>query len=181
MNKIDPLDHIGLIHTVAHRWVTPSPNMFPLDDRLSVGYIALVKAIENYNPAKGVAFSSYAYVVIQRHLHRHQITNEHQGFAMPYNPVEPAPKVGTMPRKKEINDRSILNEDLFELIDNKDYIETILSRCSKKEKYILNNMLQGRSQVEIAKDLGCGKANVSRIYNLVLKRERELYNANSGT
>ena len=169
--KINPDDHIGLIHMVARKWIPPAPGVFPLEDRLSVGYIGLLKAIENYDPSKGVKFSTYAHRVIQTHLLTHQRRHEHRGFEMPHNPVQDAPKVSSISK----TNGGSYSSGFEKAIENKEYIDNILSRCTSEEKFVLRNIFAGRKNADIGKDMGCGKANVSRIYRIIIKRERKLY------
>jgi RNA polymerase sigma factor (sigma-70 family) len=59
--------HQGLIHAVIRRegsgWLT-------YEEALQAGRIGLWRAILNYDPRRGTAFSTYAWVAIRRHIHR---------------------------------------------------------------------------------------------------------------
>jgi RNA polymerase sigma-B factor len=56
-----------LAERVAHRYVRPGD---PIDDLLQVARLALVKAVDRFDPARGVAFSSYAVPTITGELKR---------------------------------------------------------------------------------------------------------------
>ena len=57
----------GIIYKTARRYV----GVAELEDLTQEGYIALCAAVEGFNPAAGVKFSSYAGVCIKRHLQRY--------------------------------------------------------------------------------------------------------------
>ena len=56
-----------LAERVAHRYVRPGE---PVDDLLQVARLALVKAVDRFDPERGVAFSSYAVPTITGELKR---------------------------------------------------------------------------------------------------------------
>jgi RNA polymerase sigma-B factor len=71
----DPLDRdaiterfLPLARRLARRYQRPDE---PFDDLLQVAYLGLVKAIDRYDPARPVAFSSYAVPTILGELRRH--------------------------------------------------------------------------------------------------------------
>lgn len=57
----------GLIYKTAKRYA----GVAELEDLTQEGYLALCAAVEGYNPAEGVKFSSYAGICIKRHLQRY--------------------------------------------------------------------------------------------------------------
>jgi RNA polymerase sigma factor (sigma-70 family) len=59
--------HEGLIHAVIRREGSGS---LTYEEALQAGRIGLWRAILNYDPARGAAFSTYAWVAIRRHIHR---------------------------------------------------------------------------------------------------------------
>jgi RNA polymerase sigma factor (sigma-70 family) len=59
--------HEGLIHAVIRREGSGS---LTYDEALQAGRIGLWRAILNYDPARGTAFSTYAWVAIRRHIGR---------------------------------------------------------------------------------------------------------------
>ena len=64
--------YLPLAHTIARRYRSPR---VPLEDLVQVAAIGLMKAIDRYDPARGVAFSSYAVPTmvgeVQRHFRDH--------------------------------------------------------------------------------------------------------------
>lgn len=59
--------HEGLIHAVIRREGSGS---LIYEEALQAGRIGLWRAILNYDPARGTAFSTYAWVAIRRHIRR---------------------------------------------------------------------------------------------------------------
>ncbi len=59
--------HEGLIHAVIRREGSGS---LTYEEALQAGRIGLWRAILNYDPTRGTAFSTYAWVAIGRHIHR---------------------------------------------------------------------------------------------------------------
>jgi RNA polymerase sigma factor (sigma-70 family) len=60
-------DNEGLIHAVIRREGSGS---LSYEEALQVGRIGLWRALLGYDPSRGTAFSTYAWVAIQRHIRR---------------------------------------------------------------------------------------------------------------
>ena len=59
--------HDGLVHAVIRR---EGGGTLTYEEALQAGRIGLWRAILGYDPARGTAFSTYAWVAIRRHIHR---------------------------------------------------------------------------------------------------------------
>jgi RNA polymerase sigma factor (sigma-70 family) len=59
--------HDGLVHAYIRRH---GGGDISYEEALQAGRIGLWRAIQGYDPARGTAFSSYAWVAIWRHIHR---------------------------------------------------------------------------------------------------------------
>jgi RNA polymerase sigma factor (sigma-70 family) len=59
--------HDGLVHAFIHR---QGGGDIPYEEALQAGRIGLWRAIQGYDPTRGTAFSTYAWVAICRHIHR---------------------------------------------------------------------------------------------------------------
>nr|WP_268869604.1 SigB/SigF/SigG family RNA polymerase sigma factor [Conexibacter woesei] len=60
--------HLGLAHHLARRY---SDRGEPLDDLVQVASLGLLKAVDRFDPARGVSFASYAVPTILGELRRH--------------------------------------------------------------------------------------------------------------
>jgi len=59
--------HDGLVHAYIQR---QGGGDIPYEEALQAGRIGLWRAIRGYDPARGTAFSTYAWVAIWRHIYR---------------------------------------------------------------------------------------------------------------
>ncbi len=60
-------EHDGLVHAFIRR---QGGGDIPYEEALQAGRIGLWRAIRGYDPTRGTAFSTYAWVAICRHIHR---------------------------------------------------------------------------------------------------------------
>jgi RNA polymerase sigma factor (sigma-70 family) len=58
--------HDGLVHAFIRR---QGGGDIPYEEALQAGRVGLWRAIQGYDPARGTAFSTYAWVAICRHIH----------------------------------------------------------------------------------------------------------------
>ncbi|NIN68595.1 MAG: hypothetical protein GTO63_28595, partial [Anaerolineae bacterium] len=59
--------HEGLVHAVIRR---EGSGVLSYEEALQAGRIGLWRALLGYDPARGTAFSTYAWVAIRRHIRR---------------------------------------------------------------------------------------------------------------
>ena len=145
--------------------VLKSLNLNPLDEDLfQIGVIGLLKAIDSFDQEKGFKFSSYASVYIR-------------------NEVLEAIRI---PKKRILNVLSldkVLWEDDFTLEDTissgerfddllvlKVDLENAMGRLKEREKFILNLLISGETQISIAKKLGMTRQNVKRILKNIQRK-----------
>lgn len=73
----DPTDHIGLAHSVARRmWLSRPWRYMEFSDVLQEALLGLCRAAKNYDPSKGVAFSTYATRAMERTIKRAYYANK---------------------------------------------------------------------------------------------------------
>ncbi len=100
--------HEGLIHAVIRREGSGS---LTYEEALQAGRIGLWRAILNYDPARGTAFSTYAWVAIRRHIHRAAT----QAVGDPRCQLLPCPPCRT-PDLDERLEQALIHEVLFTLL-----------------------------------------------------------------
>jgi len=58
-------DHIDLVHYIVGRVTVTLPDSVDREDLVSAGIIGLIKAVDRFDPARGVKFETYASTVIR--------------------------------------------------------------------------------------------------------------------
>ena len=172
---INPEDHLNIAYKLAHEWNTPE-YFFPKEERISVALLGLTVAAKGFDESKGYKFSTYAHTTIRNHLAK---------FA--FEECRPAIRIPRSNRKDRVLPK--VEESLLDMIskeqnslvavENKEFVNGILSRCTPQQKFILNEILKGKLQYEVAKTLKCSNQHVSEQYNRILRRERKRLNENS--
>ena len=72
-------EHLGMVHHLASRFVKRSER---LEDLVQVGIIGLIKAVDRFDPSRGIDFSSFAVPTIVGEIKRHF---RDKGWAMHVN------------------------------------------------------------------------------------------------
>lgn len=102
------LRHEGLIHAVIRRERSGS---LTYEEALHAGRIGLWRAILGYDPGRGTAFSTYAWVAIRRHIHRAvRQADSDPGWLLVPHPPRQAPDLD------EIVERALVHDALFALL-----------------------------------------------------------------
>lgn len=86
----------GLVFKVANKWARKCPE--PVEDLAQIGHIGLLSAIDKFDPAKNIAFSSFAVPYIQGAIQHH--LRAHWGsIKIPQRAFEDASKVRRLQRQ----------------------------------------------------------------------------------
>lgn len=74
----------GLLHIIVMDYRIPK---YEIEDLLSESYIALIKAVDNFDPTRGVTFTTALKVFVRQHLNRlyNEVTCQKR-----YNGMDPA-------------------------------------------------------------------------------------------
>jgi RNA polymerase sigma factor (sigma-70 family) len=87
--------HDGLVHAFIRR---QGGGDIPYEEALQAGRVGLWRAIQGYDPTRGTAFSTYAWVAICRHIHSRakELNWDIDGWSqeMPASWIVPDPAVG---------------------------------------------------------------------------------------
>ena len=158
------LNNVGMVGIVLK-----SLNLNPFDEDLfSIGLIGVVKAVNTFNPDKGVKFSAYATQIMRNEI---LATFRKKRIIPVFSLDEPCDLW---------NGESV---DFTEMIaDNRRFeeeaiadmqMEQIFSTLSDREKKIISLSMDGKTQTEIAKTCGISQAQVSRIRKSIYKKWRK--------
>ena len=102
--------HDGLVHAYIQR---QGGGDIPYEEALQAGRIGLWRAIQGYDPARGTAFSTYAWVAIWRHIYRRgQELSQDSDVGMPERPAS-----GVMLDPVEEVERHLTIDALHDLVD----------------------------------------------------------------
>lgn len=111
------------------------------EDILQEGFLGLHKAVKTYDKNRGIKFSSYAVRCIDNSI---KMFLRHNNKNITYTDID-----------------DLRNND-FEIDFNKLEIDLIMRQLSVGQKAILNKLLAGETQGEIANDFGLSQASISR-------------------
>ena len=101
--------HDGLVHAYIQR---RGGGNIPYEEALQAGRIGLWKALQGYDPARGTAFSTYAWVAIWRQIYRRvQELSRDTAVCLPEMPATRA-----MPDLAEALDRELTTRALHHLV-----------------------------------------------------------------
>lgn len=133
------------------------------EDLYQEGLIALHNAYKNYNPKQNVKFSTYAYMIINRSLHRYyyqQITH-YQNESYSLDNVE------LYDHNKLIGDNLVGDHGLrYELEDKKTMADKFFTILSLEDQHIVALRINNNSYKEIAEKLNI---TVKRVDNRLLR------------
>lgn len=128
------------------------------EDLFSIGLIGLVKAVNTFNPDKGVKFSTYATPIIRNEI---LMTFRKKRIIPAFSLDEPYDLGNgeSVDFSEMIADNRRFEEEIIADMQTKQ----ILSTLSGREKKIISLSMGGKAQREIAKICGISQAQVSRI------------------
>lgn len=162
-------EQVVLNNTGTVGFILKSLNLNPIDDDLfSVGLIGLVKAINTFNPDKGVKFTTYATPVIRNEI---LMTFKKKRIVPAFSFDEPYQlENGDLVNLSEViaDSRKFEEEVIADM-----QMEQIFSNLSDREKKIISLSMDRKTQREIAENCGISQAQVSRIIKSIYKKWRE--------
>ena len=204
--------NLRLVLSVVQRFAGRGENM---DDLFQVGCIGLIKAIDNFDPAQNVRFSTYGVPMIVGEVKRYLRDNNavrvsrsirdlayHSMQAreelQKQNGREPklseiAARVGQSPENVAMALESAVTptslyepvysdgEDSFALLDQlRDATgeDTVRALTPRERRIIALRYLNGKTQTQVAKEIGISQAQVSRLEKAALNHIKEQICAN---
>ena len=163
--------NLRLVLSVIQRFTNRGENP---DDLFQVGVIGLIKAIDNFNPTLDVRFSTYGVPMIigeirrflrdnnsVREMPKEQVVLALEAIVEPVSLYEPVFSDG--------NDTIYVMDQIGDKNDDSTWLEEIavkeaITNLSDREKRILSmRFFRGKTQMEVAAEIGISQAQVSRI------------------
>lgn len=163
--------------------------------------IALIEAIERFDPERGVPFEAYAYSRIKgsiidgiTHFHRYKANELHQEFLVDIHLSERPDEMFdsfvdsvielafskmldmASSRYMDVNRNPL---DLYMVLVEEEKISECVSRLPVDLHYVINaHYNHYLSFTQIAKEMNLSKARVSQMHKLALKKIRDIYEKN---
>lgn len=153
----------GLLHIIVMDYRIPK---YEIEDLLSESYIALIKAVDNFDPTRGVTFTTALKVFVRQHLNRlyNDVTCQKR-----YNGMDPASYEELVEIHKD--DVRGLDCDRFTQIEVDEYLEGL----EAKDRYMVTLLLMGYSLSDCAKAFHVANSSIT----WRIKRIRKNYAAYS--
>jgi len=153
----------GLLHIIVMDYRIPK---YEIEDLLSESYIALIKAVDNFDPTRGVTFTTALKVFVRQHLNRlyNEVTCQKR-----YNGMDPASYEELVEIHKD--DVRGLDCDRFTQIEVDEYLEGL----EAKDRYMVTLLLMGYSLSDCAKAFHVANSSIT----WRIKRIRKNYAAYS--
>lgn len=151
----------GLLHIIVMDYRIPK---YEIEDLLSESYIALIKAVDNFDPTRGVTFTTALKVFVRQHLNRlyNEVTCQKR-----YNGMDPASYEELVEIHKD--DVRGLDCDRFTQIEVDEYLEGL----EDKDRYMVTRLLMGYSLSDCAKVFHVANSSIT----WRIKRIRKSYTA----
>lgn len=151
----------GLLHIIVMDYRIPK---YEIEDLLSESYIALIKAVDNFDPTRGVTFTTALKVFVRQHLNRlyNEVTCQKR-----YNGMDPASYEELVEIHKD--DVRGLDCDRFTQIEVDEYLEGL----EDKDRYMVTLLLMGYSLSDCAKAFHVANSSIT----WRIKRIRKNYTA----
>lgn len=158
------LNNVGMVG-----FVLKSLNLNTQDEDLySTGLIGVLKAVNTFDPDKGLAFFAYAKTVIRNEI---LMTFKKKRIIPLFSLDEPYQlENGDLVNFSEtIADSRMFEEEVIANMQ----MEQIFSNLSDREKKVISLSVDGKTQREIAEILGLSQSYISRIIKSIYKKWRK--------
>lgn len=155
------LSNLGIIGIVLRRM-----GLNPFDEDLfATGIVGLVKAINGFDVEKGYQFSTYATRCVSNEI---LMTFRKKRIETAFS-LDDTFKIGN---GEEVSYKEIIpdNKNIEESVIAKESVENYMSNLSDREKQIICLQMNGKTQQQIADDMGLTQSYVSRILKSAYKK-----------
>ncbi|WHH60412.1 sigma-70 family RNA polymerase sigma factor [Petroclostridium sp. X23] len=160
-------NNLGMINRICN-WIAKDPQ--ESEDLLQESYIALVKAVKHYNPARNIKFISYYTTALKRHLWRYVKVTRLNADSLD----EDLPDRDNLTLVDTLEDESLMaHEEAAALEELKEAIEEALEKLPSREEQIIRNYYYaGDATRDIAEAFKISTERVHQIRRAGLSRLR---------
>ena len=171
--------NLRLVLSVVQRFAGRGENM---DDLFQVGCIGLIKAIDNFDPAQNVRFSTYgrepklSEIAARVGQSPENVAMALESAVTPTSLYEPVYSDG--------EDSFALLDQLRDATGEESWIsdmmfrDTVRALTPRERRIIALRYLNGKTQTQVAKEIGISQAQVSRLEKAALNHIKEQICAN---
>lgn len=152
--RINPEDHISLA-----KWVANQYPRVDFDDAVQEACLALLRAVERFDPSRGVTFSSFATPALHRAVQRFAARFASPAVTLPYGWRSPRHRRPRHDRAAHAVPQRVLRALLTEAASPEDRLiaadlaKHVLVRLNATERRIIRLTVYGSSPEEIAQRL----------------------------
>ena len=185
--------NLRLVLSVIQRFYNKGENV---DDLFQVGCIGLIKAIDNFDMSQNVQFSTYAVPMIIGEIRRYLRDNNSIRVSrsirdLAYKALGVKEKIYKEEQREATIEEPAYSENteniyiIDQVKDKKNTDElwtqniTIaesMKRLNEKERMIINKrFFEGRTQIEVAEEIGISQAQVSRLERTAINHIKRIY------
>ena len=172
--------NLRLVLSVVQRFAQRGEN---LDDLFQVGCIGLIKAIDNFDPAQPVRFSTYGVPMIIGEIRRFLRDNNTLRVSRSlrdaaYKAMQARetlekqlgrePTVDEVARQAGLSRREV-NAALESVVE---FRQTVAGLTPREKRIMELRYLKGETQMEVAREIGISQAQVSRLEKAALEQFR---------
>lgn len=176
----DVENNIGLVFMVANemygRLCEGKGGMYEYQDLISEGIVGLHFALERFDPSKGFKFSSFAMPTIKGFMlrgHRNLFKElwKAKGAGISAWTIS-LYKKDTLRPILGVDDRGMGAQKMFDRLDRRMFWKKVLKALTKRQKEVVQLILDGMTLVQISRVLGVSRQAVFITYNNAVKRAR---------
>ena len=155
--------NLRLVLSVVQRFSQRGENM---DDLFQVGCIGLIKAIDNFDPAQQVRFSTYGVPMIIGEIRRFLRDNNALRVSRSLRDTVYADGGDAVYVIDQVRDPD--GEDSW--ISGLQFRQTVAGLTPREKRIMELRYLKGKTQMEVAQEIGISQAQVSRLEKAALEQ-----------
>lgn len=161
--------NIKLAYMLANRYYKMNNEKVEFEEIRSVSLLGLVKAADNFDESKGLAFSTFAFTCIKNEILMYIRSNKKYTHTSIYS---------------QINEDIVLEDTLSDIHNMEENILNNLeinllykyiNQLPELEKNVILYHLQGKTTTEIGKILKYSQPQISRLYHRALNHLRDKF------